>query len=105
MEYQSELEKLILKYPEKPWDWEWISQNPNITMEMIEKYPEKSWNWEWISQNPNITMEMIEKYPEKPWNWDWISMNTFNWKTKKTNKKLSNLIINENLRNNVIEII
>jgi len=50
-------------------------------------------------------MEMIEKYPEKPWNWGWISMNTFNLKNKKTNKKLSNKIINENLIKEIIEII
>ena len=45
-----------------------VSMNPNITMEIIEKYPEKPWNWDWISCNPNITMEIIEKHPEKPWN-------------------------------------
>ena len=45
-------------------------QNPNITMEFIEKYPEKPWNWGYISENPNITMEIIEKHPEKPWDWD-----------------------------------
>lgn len=33
------------------------SQNPNVTMEMIEARPEKPWDWSWISQNPNITME------------------------------------------------
>ena len=36
---------------------------------MIEKYPEKSWNWGWMSQNPNVTMEIIEKHSEKPWSW------------------------------------
>ena len=66
---------LLLKYPEKPWDWHYISMNPNLTMEFIEKYPEKPWNWYGISRNPNITMGMIEKHPEKPWHWDWISRN------------------------------
>ena len=66
---------LFEKYTEKPWEWEWISLNPNLTMEIIEKYPDKPWKWEWISSNPNITMEMIEKYPDKPWNWDFISEN------------------------------
>ena len=31
------LEYLIKKNPNKPWDWFWISRNPNITMEFIEK--------------------------------------------------------------------
>ena len=73
----NELEKLLLKYPEKPWNWGWngISRNPNITMEIIEKHPEKPWDWNGISRNPNITMEFIERYPEKPWSWYWISKN------------------------------
>ena len=35
-------------------------------MKIIEKYPNKLWDWNWISANPNITMEMIEKYPMQP---------------------------------------
>ena len=66
---------LLKKYPEKPWDWDNISYNPNLALEIIEKYPEKPWDWTGISRNPNITMEMIEKYPEKPWNWSYVSHN------------------------------
>ena len=29
-------------------------------MEFIEKYPDKPWDWEWISENPNITMEILK---------------------------------------------
>ena len=45
--------------------------------QIIEKYPNKSWNWNAISSNPNITMDIIEKYPDKPWAWNWISENVF----------------------------
>ena len=42
------------------------------------KYENKiNWNWKCISQNPNITMEMIEKYIDKPWSWVGISQNKF----------------------------
>ena len=40
------------------------------------KYEDKL-NWYNISQNPNITMEIIENNPDKPWNWDCISRNKF----------------------------
>jgi hypothetical protein len=33
------LVKLLKKYPDKPWEWESISKNPNITMKFIEKNP------------------------------------------------------------------
>ena len=55
------LEYLIEKYPNKQWDWYYISRNPNITMEIIDKYPYKPWNWYGISKNPNITLGVIEK--------------------------------------------
>ena len=55
---------IIEKYPDKPWNMDGISRNPNITMDIIEKYPDKPWNWEFISCNPNITMEFIENNPD-----------------------------------------
>ena len=57
---------IIDKYPNKPWNWDYISCNPNIIMDMIEKYPDKPWNWHYISSNRNITMDFINKYPNKP---------------------------------------
>lgn len=35
------------------------------------------WDWEYVSMNPNLTMEYIELHPEKPWRWDCISQNRF----------------------------
>ena len=67
--------EIIQKYQNKPWDWERISENPNITMEIIEKYPINPWSWYGILRNRNITMEIIEKYLNKPWSWYLISEN------------------------------
>ena len=71
--------KFIERFIWKPWDLCWISQNPNITMDIIEKYPNKEWDWISISFNPNITIEFIEKNLDKPWNWSYISRNPFNY--------------------------
>ena len=70
--------EFVLKFSDKL-DWSWISENPNITMDIIEKYPDKPWNWSAISNNSNITMEFIEKYPDNPWDWYRISCNPFNY--------------------------
>lgn len=79
--------EFVEKYPEKQWNWAWISSNPRTTKEIIEKHMSANpyeyqayWNWSYISCNPNITIEFIEKYSEKPWRWDRISGNDF--KTK-----------------------
>ena len=70
---KNELIKLLQTFPDKQWNWNCISCNPNITMDYIEKYPEKHWNWSSISFNPNITIDYIEKHPDKPWDWNCIS--------------------------------
>lgn len=43
---------------------------------LIIKFPNKHWDWRYISRNPNIT---IEENPDKPWDWKNISRNTFNY--------------------------
>ena len=55
---------------------------------LIQKYPDKPWNWGYISRNPNLTIKMIKKFPDKPWNWDWISRNIFNYKRQQIEKRL-----------------
>ena len=45
----------------------------NHLQTLLLKYPEKQWNWTCISSNPNITIEFIEKYLDKPWDWSSIS--------------------------------
>jgi hypothetical protein len=42
---------------------------------MIHKNIEKHWNWISISQNPNITWDIIRAHPEIPWDWFWICSN------------------------------
>ena len=74
-EYSNKWFLIILKNPDKKWDWDLISNNPNITMDIINKYPDKPWNWNRISENPNITMNMIENNLDKPWNWKMVSKN------------------------------
>ena len=43
----------------------------------IKENPDLPWNWAWISLNPNITIDFIINNSGKPWNWQWISKNKF----------------------------
>jgi hypothetical protein len=36
---------------DKPWDWAYLSENPNITFDMIMSNPDIPWNYEWMSEN------------------------------------------------------
>lgn len=86
----NELQKMLLKYPNKSWDWYRIYQNPNwslkfqksnITWEFIDINDRKfidindRWDRKQISRNPNITPEIIDNNPEFNWDWFYISMN------------------------------
>ena len=56
-----------------------INQNceENDLIKLLAHFPDKSWNWYYISLNPNITWEIIRDNPEIPWNWATISYNKF----------------------------
>ena len=49
------------QHPELPWDWDGVSQNPNITFKYLEQHLEKPWNWDWLSENP-FTAEKHQFY-------------------------------------------
>ena len=67
----------ILETPDKPWEWDYISCNPNITMKDIKENPDKPWDWYYVSMNPNITIQYILENPNKRWSWYGISGNSF----------------------------
>ena len=45
-------------------DWQMITRNKNITMNVIENHPEYRWDIPSIICNPNLTQEFIENHPE-----------------------------------------
>ena len=61
-------------------------------MEFIEKHPEKPWDWWYISLNPNLTMELIEKYIDKI-NFGKLSKNKFTFENSRMKKKEGHLLL------------
>lgn len=60
-----------------PWilqKWEYLSGNPNLTLEFIEKYIDKNWNFRELSKHPNLTIDLVAKYKEKRWDWKYITV-------------------------------
>ena len=72
---ETDLEKLLSRFPDKPWDWDSLSRNPNIIFEHVLANPDKPWNWSYLSRNPNVTIENVLANPYKPWNWISLSRN------------------------------
>ena len=43
----------------------------------MEKHFDKPWSWDWFSENPNLTIAFIQRHHDKPWNWQRLSKNPF----------------------------
>jgi hypothetical protein len=52
-----------------------ISDNPNLNWEFIQKHREIEWDWYLLSCHPNINCDIIEKNISYPWCWYGISKN------------------------------
>ena len=59
----NDLVKLLDLQKDKPWDYEYLSENPNITWEIVQQNPDKPWDWSDISRNPNITSDIVINNP------------------------------------------
>ena len=64
---------------------------------LVVKYPDKPWDWHALSLDDTLTMEIIEKCPDKPWDWEAISNHDFELDYKNILKKIKFDIIDEEL--------
>ena len=89
-EWSAKWFQFILDHPDKPWNWFGLSQNPNITWDIVQRNPDKKWNWDGLSGNPNITWDIVQKNADKPWSWKGLLRNpniTWDIVQKNPNKK------------------
>ena len=49
----------IQNNPDLPWNWAWVSENPNLTMKFIIDNLDKDWNCEYISKNKFIHADHV----------------------------------------------
>lgn len=68
---------LINMYPNKRWNFAFISQSPKIRMIDIDQNLHLGWSWKHISLNPNLTLEFILKHYTRPFDFRFMSANKF----------------------------
>lgn len=67
---------LCIDYPELPWDFWYLSQNPHIDWEIVDdllfSHPAlvNEWDWSALSQADSLTREFVESNPGLPWKYD-----------------------------------
>ena len=67
--WEKYLSQTIKTFPKNCWFFEWLSQNSNITWEIVQANPDKPWRFLDLSENPNITWEIVQANPDQPWNY------------------------------------
>ncbi len=71
----NELLSLLKEFPDKEWNYSYLSCNPNITIKDIKENLDKNWDYNGLSYNPNITMKDVKLNPDKEWNYFSLSRN------------------------------
>lgn len=57
------------------WEFSDLSQNPAISVENIQEYHYLPWDWQSMSSHPNLTWEFVEKNINKEWDIKELSAN------------------------------
>ena len=64
-----------------------MKEYDNDIEQLLNLFPDKPWSWLWLSQNPNITWEIVQANPDKPWDWVGLSLNKFDYSIRKKRDK------------------
>jgi hypothetical protein len=79
--------EILMKYPDKPWNYIKLSENKNITIDYIANNTDKDWSWFRITKRAKL--EDIQKYPNLPWNYAELSSNKdITWDMIKSNLQI-----------------
>ena len=52
-----------------PWNYDWLSFNPNLEISFVKEHPTEKWNYTYMSQNINITMNDVLENINFPWDY------------------------------------
>ena len=81
--------EVILNSLDKKWDWGLLSKHPKLTFDFILNHLDYNWSWVHISIHSNITFENIIEHLELNWIWEYVCYNE--------NITIKNIIDNPNL--------
>ncbi len=73
--------EMLRAFPDVDWDFEYISRKSpptDITIKYIDK-----WNFHYLSDNENLTFDIVAENLDKNWNYDTLLLNPFNGENEK----------------------
>jgi hypothetical protein len=72
---------IVKSHPDIGWMFRSLSSHPNITLDIVKENPcppnddGDEWDYDMLSQNPNITWDIVQSNPEIEWNYHYLSKN------------------------------
>lgn len=74
-------EDAISKFEKKgyKWDWDTLTNNSSVyySLKFIKEHIERPWNWELLSNHPELNNEFVKEYKDKDWNWAIVTARDF----------------------------
>lgn len=74
-------ENVISKFEKKGYKWDWyaLTNNSSVcySLKFIKEHIEKPWNWELLSNHPELNNEFVKEYKNKNWNWAIVTARDF----------------------------
>ena len=67
--------EVVRANPGKRWDFFRLRQNRHITWNNVVPKTYKRWHWIGLSKNLSITYDDVAAYPGKQWSWTFLSSN------------------------------
>lgn len=62
--------EVIKEFPNAPWDWESIQNHDNMCLEWLSM--EAPWDYVTLPDVDRWTFDWVRKYPERPWAWNFL---------------------------------
>lgn len=60
---------LLRKLENKHINFMFLSDHPDLTLDVIKRYPNANWDWECLQNHPNMTLEWLISFPDANWVW------------------------------------
>jgi hypothetical protein len=61
--------EVIAEYPTAPWDWESIITHDNMCLRWLLELPDAPWIWSSVPNADRWTFDWVRKLPDAPWEW------------------------------------
>jgi hypothetical protein len=64
--------EVIKAFPDAKWDWESITVHDNMCLQWLLDMPDAPWDWAVITNCDNWTFDWVRKLPRSPWEWQYM---------------------------------